>query len=98
MADDTWNLALPPYQPEAALLQLARSLRELGLKERSGGFERGGRRLLEVELQPAALAVRLAQRPALTPRFDAMLLKSHADQRKLLDELKKRLARWADED
>jgi hypothetical protein len=33
-----------------------------------------------------------------TPDWDKSLIRSGADQRKLLDELKKRLARWKDEE
>ena len=40
------------------------------------------------------LQVRLARRLALTPEWDRLTLKSAADQRKLVDEVKKRLARW----
>jgi len=39
MSDETWGFAPPPFKAEEALVQLKRSLRDLGLTERSGGFE-----------------------------------------------------------
>jgi large subunit ribosomal protein L9 len=56
------------------------------------------KRALEFELQEAAIAVKLARRLIRTPEFDKFSVKSGADQRKLLDEVKKRLARWKDEE
>lgn len=98
MSDETWGFAPPPFKAEEALVQLKRSLRDLGLTERSGGFEFDAKRALEFELQQGAIAVKLARRLIRTPTFDAFVIKSGAEQRKLLDELKKRLARWKDEE
>ena len=41
-----------------------------------------------------AVQARLARRPALTPDWDRHTLKNAAEQRRWLDELKSRLARW----
>lgn len=96
--EESWGFATPPFKAEESLEQLRRSLRSLGLAERSGGFEFEAKRALEFELQEGAIAIRLARRLIRTPEFDKFTLKSGADQRKLLDELKKRLARWKDEE
>ena len=40
----------------------------------------------------------MARRLIRTPEFDRFFIRSGADQRKLLDEVKKRLARWKDEE
>lgn len=98
MSDETWGFAAPPFNPESALVQLRRALRDLGLSERSGGFEFEARRALEFELGEGAINVRLARRLIRTPEFDRFSLRSGADQRKLLDEVKKRLARWKDDE
>lgn len=98
MSEETWGFAAPAFKAEEALVQLKRSLRDLGLVERSGGFEAQAKRALEFELQEGAIAIRLARRLIRTPEWDKSLIKSGADQRKLLDELKKRLARWRDEE
>lgn len=97
MSDD-WGFAPPPFKPDAALLQLRRSLRELGLAERGDGCELRGKRVIEWSLDDAAIRARLARRPALAPEWDTQPVKSAADQRKLVDELKKRLERWQRED
>lgn len=101
MSDDTdsWGFTPPPFNAEAALLQLQRSLRELGLTERTGVFELKGRQALSLQLQDGTIAARLARRLTLrSPDWDPMTLRSGADSRKLLDEVKRRLARWSDED
>ena len=98
MNDESWGFAPPPFKAEESLEQLRRSLRSLGLAERSGGFEFEAKRALEFELQGGAIAIKLARRLIRTPEFDKFTIKSGADQRKLLDELKKRLARWKDEE
>ena len=95
---ETWGFAPPPFKADDALVQLKRSLRDLGLTERSGGFELQAKRALEWELKDGALTVGVARRLIRTPEFDRFLLKSGADQRKVLDELKKRLARWKDDE
>ena len=93
MSDD-FGFAAPPYRPDEALVQLRRSLRELQLAERGEGFELRGKRVLELRVQGEALQTRLARRLALTPEWDTQLIRSSADQRKWVDEVKKRLARW----
>ena len=99
MSDDMGGgFATPLFKPEEALLQLRRSLRDLKLAERGNGFELRGKRVLELKVEAAALTARVARRPALTPEWDTQAVRSATEQRKLLDELKKRLARWEHED
>lgn len=98
MTDDSWGFAPPPFNPEAALVQLKRALRDLGLVERSGGFELKGLRALEFTLEDGAIAIRLARKLRRAPEWEARVLRSGADQRRLIDDIKLRLARWADED
>ncbi len=93
MAED-FGFAAPPFDPTAALEQLKRALRDRRLVERSGGFELRGRRLVEAAVDGASISARLAQRPMLTPQWDRFSLRSAADQRRFLDELSRRLARW----
>jgi hypothetical protein len=98
MPDDDWGLTPPPFNPENALQQLQRVMRDNKLTGRGKGFELKGKPVIEFELEPGAIAARLVRRLALTPEWDRFSIKSAADQRKLIDEVKKRLARWADED
>jgi len=97
MSDD-FGFAPPPFKPDDALLQLKRSLRDLKLAERGNGFELRGKRVVELAVDGVQISARLARRLMLTPQWDTQVVKSVADQRKLLDEVKKRLARWEHED
>jgi hypothetical protein len=92
------SFAPPPFKAGEALVRLKRSLRDLRpLAERGDGFELNGMRVVELSSDDSAIAVRLAKRPARTPEWDKQVLKNSADVRKCVDEVKKRLARWAEE-
>ncbi len=88
------GFALPPFKPDEALQQLKRALRDLKLSERGVGFDLRGKRVLELLPQAAHITARVARKLALTPEWDTLQIKATPDQRKLLDEVKKRLARW----
>ena len=99
MSDDQiGGFAPPPFNADSALQQIKRSLRDLKLAERGTGFELRGKRVVELSADGSTLTARLARRLALTPQWDTVAVKSAADQRKLVDEVKKRLARWDQED
>jgi len=98
MPDDDFGFAPPPFNAEQALLQLQRSMRDLKLGARGSSFELRGKTVIELQREGDAIAVKLARRLVLTPEWDRFTVKSAPDQRKLIDEVKKRLARWADED
>ena len=93
-SSDDFGLAPPPFDPAGALVALKRQLRDMKLAERGNAFEQQGRRVVELAVGAATIAAKLARRPASTPEWDRFTLRSAADQRKLVDELKKRLARW----
>lgn len=94
MSDDLGGFAPPPFRPEAAMEQLGRALRDLKLSARGNGYELRGKRVLELSPGPAQIVARIARKRALTPEWDTLTLKSTPDQRKLLEEIKKRLDRW----
>jgi hypothetical protein len=99
MNDDFEGFAPPPYRTDEALLRVKRALRDLKLSERAGGFEWSGCRVAELVVDGAVLQVRLARRATRrTPEWDASTLQCAAEERKWLDELKRRLARWTPED
>ena len=98
MADDDFGFAPPPFNAEHALEQMKRALRDAKLAERGPGFELRGKRVAELVVTAGAIDARLAKKLAMTPEWDRTSLKSHGDQRKWLDELRKRLARWDSED
>ena len=93
-----FGFAPPPFDAAHALTQLKRALRDLKLAERGSGFELRGKRVVELQAEDGAIAVRLARKLALTPEWDRLTVRSAGDQRKLVDEVKKRLARWEQED
>ena len=95
MSDEQdFGFALPPFKPDEAMQQLKRALRDLKLNERGVGFELRGKRVLELLSEATHITARIARKLALTPEWDTQAIKATADQRKLLDEVKKRLARW----
>jgi hypothetical protein len=93
-SDDSFGFATPPFQPAEALVTLKRALRDLKLAERGNAFEQRGKRAIELAVDGEAIQAKLARRLVLTPEWDRVAVKSAADQRKLIDEIKKRLARW----
>lgn len=99
MADeDNFEFALPAFNPDTALVQLKRSLRDLKLAERGTGFELKGKAVLQLAVENGAIAVKLARRLSMTPEWDRVSVASGADQRKLIDDVKRRLERWQRED
>ncbi len=98
MPDDDFGFAPPPFNADNSLQQLQRAMRDCKLGARGNAFELRGKAVIELQRDGDAVAVKLARRLALTPEWDRLSVKSAPDQRKLVDEVKKRLARWADED
>lgn len=96
--DDLGGFAPPPFKPEDALLQIKRSLRDLKLAERGNSFELRGKRVVELSADSTTITAKLARKLALTPQWDTVVVKSTTEQRKLVDDVKKRLARWDQED
>jgi hypothetical protein len=86
------------FDADAALVQLKRALRDLKLTERGPNFELRGKRVLELKVAGATIEVRIARKLANTPEWDRQTVAGTTEQRKLLDDVKKRLARWEQED
>ncbi len=107
MSDDLSDFfALPPFKADEALVKLRRDLRELKpLAEKGAGdvarFEWKSLPVIELSLAAGdkpALAVSLAKRPSQRPEWRRQTLSSSAEVRKWLDELKRSLQRWDEED
>ena len=96
--DDSLGFVPPPFEPADALGTLKRQLRELKLSERGDAFELRGKRVAELAVEGQAIQAKLARRLALTSEWDRVSVKSAADQRKLVDEIKKRLVHWNHEE
>ena len=98
MSNDDFGFAPPPFKADDALVTLKRTLRDLKLAERGNAYELRGKRVVELALDDGVIQAKLARRLMLTPEWDRVAVKSAAEQRKLVDEVKKRLARWQDEE
>jgi hypothetical protein len=98
MSDDV-GFAPPPFQPEEALQRLRRELRELGLSEREGVFERRGLAIARARVDGAQLAVALVERPSRTsPRWQPRTLRDGATVRDFAAAVKRALQQWGDRD
>ncbi len=98
MSDDSFGFVPPVFKPDEALTQIKRALRDLKLAERGNGFDLRGKRVVELAVDGASIRARLARKLALTPQWDTQAVKSTGEQRKLVDDVKRRLARWEQED
>ncbi len=96
--DDSFGFALPAFKPDDALQALQRAARDLKLSARGAGFELRGKPVLQASVEGENLQVRLARKLAMTPEWDRLSVRNATGQRQLIDELKKRLARWDQED
>jgi len=99
MSDDDFGFAPPAFKPDEALQRLRRDLRDLGLSEREGRFERRGLPIARVAVEGAALRAERVKRPSRTsPEWLARALRSSADARDFVADLKRQLAQWSDRD
>ena len=105
MNDDNWALTPPPFKAEEALQRLKRDLRDAGLSEREGHFERRGLKLARAALAVvgadggAGIQASIVKRPSRSsPEWLHSLLKSSADVRDFVADLKKKLSTWSDTD
>jgi hypothetical protein len=98
MSDDN-GFAPPPFRPDEALQRLKRELRELGLTEREGVFERRGVAIARVRVDGALLVAAIVQRPSrASPQWQSRTLASSAAARDFSAILKKTLQQWGDRD
>ncbi len=97
--DDEQDFFAPPaFKPEEALLKLRRELRELGLSERAGVFERKGQAIAKAVVEGAVLQLALVKRPARTPEWLSKTVKDHAQLRDFVATVKRNLSVWSDGD
>ncbi|WP_425257550.1 hypothetical protein ACPOLB_18800 [Rubrivivax sp. RP6-9] len=98
MTDDD-GFALPPFDAAEGLQKLQRELRALGLAERGGVFERRGMAIAKVVLDGGVLQASTVKRPARSsPEWTHKTLRSSAELRDAVADLKKKLALWSDRD
>jgi hypothetical protein len=90
--------APPPFDPDEALQRAKRELRGLGLVEREGRFDRGAQAIVRIATDAAALKASVVKRPGRSPEWIEKTLRSSADLRDFVADLKKKLASWSDRD
>jgi hypothetical protein len=91
--------APPPFKAEDALGGLKKSLRDLGLTEREGVFERRGTAIARVAADGATLQAGVVKRPSRSsPEWLTRPLKNGADVRDFVADLKRKLSAWSDRD
>ena len=98
MSDEAWGFAPPPFKGDEAIQRLRRDLREMGLTEREGRWERRGRLICQLEQQGDCITARRVKKPARSsPEWLSRELKSGAQVRDFTADLKKQLASWSDD-
>ena len=96
---DALDFAAPPFKPDEALQRLQRDLRGLGLTLRAGCFERRGSVIAKAVVDGEVLRAARVKRPSRTgPEWMDKVLRSSADARDFVADLKKQLAQWSDRD
>ena len=94
MSDDFF--APPPFDPATARATLQRALRDLKLAERNGAFELNGQPVVKARVEGAVLKLALARKPSRSPDWEHAEASDHAKLRRFIDDVKRRVARWAD--
>jgi len=94
MSDDFF--APPPFDPATARATLQRALRDLKLTERNGAFEMNGQPVVRARVEGAALKLEVARKPARSPDWEQLEATDHAKLRRFIDDVKRRVSRWAD--
>ena len=98
MTDDL-GLDAQPFDAAEALQKLQRGLRDLGLTERAGYFERRGIAIARAGIDGMTVRAARVKRPSRSsPEWVERVLRSSADARDFVADLKKQLAQWSDRD
>lgn len=97
---EEWGFAPPPFKPDEALQRLRRDLREAGLTEREGRFERRGSVIARAAVAAGAIEAAVVEQPSRgSPQWQpTRTLKSSAELRDFVIHLKKQLSAWSDDD
>ncbi len=99
MTMDDFGFAPPPFKPDEALASLTRSLREQGLTPHGNLFERRGTAIARASVDGDVLTAARVKRPSRSsPEWQPRTLRSSADLRDFVADLKKQLAQWSDRD
>ncbi len=93
------GFAAPLFKADEGLQRLRRELRDLGLAEREGVFQRRGLAIARAAVDGVYIAAAIVRRPSRTGvQWQAQTLKHNADVRDFVVALKKALQQWGDRD
>ena len=92
MSDDFF--APPPFNADTARATLVRALRDLKLAERNGAFELNGQPVVKARIEGAVLKLDVAKRASRAPDWEHAQAADHAQLRRFIDDVKRRVARW----
>ena len=94
-----WGITPPPFKADEALQRLRRELREMGLTEREGRFERRGMAIARLGVDGDTVQAAIVRAPSRnSPQWQSRALKSGADVRDFATQLKRQLGAWSDHD
>lgn len=96
--DDDFGSALPPFDVVGAMVLLKRQLRELKLSERGARHELKGRAVVELAAAGDHIDARLAKRATASPEWTLHKLQSSPDVRGFVEQVKRTLARWSNDE
>jgi hypothetical protein len=88
--------APPAFDPATARATLVRALRDLKLTERNGAFELNGQPVVRVAVDGGTLKLEVAKKPSRSPDWERVEAGDHARLRRFIDDVKRRVARWAE--
>ena len=95
MPDDPADFfAPPPFDPATARATLVRALRDLKLAERNGAFELNGQPVVKARVEGALLKLEVAKRASRSPDWEHAQAADHAQLRRFIDDVKRRVSRW----
>ena len=96
---DDYGFTAPAFKPAEALQLLQRELRALGLTEREGRFDRRGSAIARAVVDGDLIRAARVKRPSRgSPEWMDKALRSSAETRDFVADLKKQLAQWSDRD
>lgn len=99
MNDAADAFAPPPFKPDDALLRMKRDLRDMGLVEREGRFERRSVAIARLKVHAGALEFAVVRRPSRnSPEWQTRTLANSAAVRDACADLKRKLSAWNDTD
>ncbi len=98
MSDNDQGFVPPPFDAAGAMVPLKRQLRDLKLSERGARFELKARAVVELSAAGDHIDARLAKRASQVPEWTQHKLRSSADVRGFVEQVKRTLTRWSSDE